>query len=301
MDGQSFHTSLLGGFRKKDVIRYLAAEKQRQEAELNQLREKQLELERSTAAEKQEEQTSRWKTEALQARIAALQEENAAQAQELEALRAEQQTQDGRTMEVETLRARIRTLEAGQASGDALRQCREELEKQRQRADALEEELRLRQNAPEESLSETHLRELCRRLEQSLELLDKAMDGPRTMICYPVSEEDRALLIRYGVVPEHLPEHLPERSVPEEEPAPEVCEAPEQPSEASAETAVEASEESPAMPEEPVEETPEAPAETPTEMPADAPTEEPAEASKKPETSDEPVSRLLERVRGWRK
>ena len=37
MDRQSFHTSLLGGFRKKDVVAYLAEERQRQRQELEEL------------------------------------------------------------------------------------------------------------------------------------------------------------------------------------------------------------------------------------------------------------------------
>lgn len=288
MDGQSFHTSLLGGFRKKDVIRYLAAEKQRQEEELNQLRNRQQEMQQ-TLAEASENQAGGWQEEALQAQIAALQEENALQAQELA-----------------TLRARIRVSEGGKPDADALRKCQEELAAQRQRADALEEQLRLQQNAETpapDALPEARLRELCRRLEQSLELLDKAMDGPRTMICYPVSEEDRALLIRYGVVPEHLPKAVlqekqasaPE-TVPETAPEEEAF-LPEPSEDAPAEMPEEPSE---ALPEEILEETPEEISEAPSEEAPEI-SAEPAIMPEAAESADEAVSRLLERVRGWRK
>lgn len=294
MDGQSFHTSLLGGFRKKDVIRYLAAEKQRQEEELNQLRNRQQEMQQ-TLAEASENQAGGWQEEALQAQIAALQEENALQAQELA-----------------TLRARIRVSEGGKPDADALRRCQEELAAQRQRADALEEQLRLQQNAETpapDTLPEAHLRELCRRLEQSLELLDKAMDGPRTMICYPVSEEDRALLIRYGVVPEHLPESaLQEKQASAPETAPEAEELPLEMPETEA-SLPEPSEDAPAeMPEVPSEALPEEILEETPEEISEAPSEEAPEISAEPaimpeaaESADEAVSRLLERVRGWRK
>lgn len=294
MDGQSFHTSFLGGFRKKDVIRYLAEEKRRQEEELEQLRSRQQEMQQNIT-EAGENPADRLQAEALQAQLSALQEENALQAQELAALRA-----------------RIRLSEGGKPDDDALRKCQEELAVQRQRADALQEQLRLQQNAEEtkaEALPEARLRELCYKLEQSLELLDKAMDGPRTMICYPVSEEDRALLIRYGVVPEHLPESVLQEKkaqAPEIEPeimpeiVPEIVpetvpeelplEMPEEPSEV--------------LPEEILEETPEA---VPEEVRQEI-FEEPPEVSSEPaslpdasESADEAVSRLLERVRGWRK
>lgn len=294
MDGQSFHTSLLGGFRKKDVIRYLAAEKQRQEEELNQLRNRQQEMQQ-TLAEASENQAGGWQEEALQAQIAALQEENALQAQELA-----------------TLRARIRVSEGGKPDADALRRCQEELAAQRQRADALEEQLRLQQNAETpapDALPEARLRELCRRLEQSLELLDKAMDGPRTMICYPVSEEDRALLIRYGVVPEHLPKAvLQEKQASAPETVPEEEELPLEMPETEA-SLPEPSEDAPAeMPEEPSEALPEEILEETPEEISEAPSEEVPEISAEPaimpeaaESADEAVSRLLERVRGWRK
>lgn len=284
MDGQSFHTSFLGGFRKKDVIRYLAEEKRRQEEELEQLRSRQQEMQQNPG-EARENPADRLQAEALQAQLSALQEENALQAQELAALRA-----------------RIRLSEGGKPDDDALRKCQEELAAQRQRADALQEQLRLQQNAEEpkaDTLPEARLRELCYKLEQSLELLDKAMDGPRTMICYPVSEEDRALLIRYGVVPEHLPESaLQEKKAPAPEIVPEVEPLPEElPLEMPEELPEEPSE---ALPEEILEETPEV---LPEEIFEEPPTisAEPASLPDASESADEAVSRLLERVRGWRK
>lgn len=247
MDRQSFHTSLLGGFRKKDVVAYLAEERQRQRQELEELQDKLTAMERAATETETQDQTSRQQAEELQAQLEALQEENRQQAEELETLRAAaDRSRTVRDMELETLRARIRTLEAGQNTPRELQQSRLALEEQRQRADRLEEELRQLQNAKVVGADrEEQLRVLCRRLERSLELLDRAMDGPHHMVCYPVTEEDKTLLRQSGVILGSVPQ------------------------------------ETPAQPEEP----------------------QPAQPDKKPpdEPGDATVSRLMEKVRGWRK
>lgn len=247
MDRQSFHTSLLGGFRKKDVVAYLAEERQRQRQELEELQEKLAALEHSAADTESQDRAGRQQAEELQAQLEALQEENRQQAEELETLRAAaDRSRTVRDMELETLRARIRTLEAGQNTPRELQQSRQALEEQRQRADRLEEELRQLQNAKVVGADrEEQLRVLCRRLERSLELLDRAMDGPHHMVCYPVTEEDKTLLRQSGVILGSVPQ------------------------------------ETPAQPAEP----------------------QPAEPGKKPpeEPGDATVSRLMEKVRGWRK
>ena len=247
MDRQSFHTSLLGGFRKKDVVAYLAEERQRQRQELEELQDKLTAMERAAAETETQDQTSRQQAEELQAQLEALQEENRQQAEELETLRAAaDRSRTVRDMELETLRARIRTLEAGQNTPRELQQSRQALEEQRQRADRLEEELCQLQNAKVVGADrEEQLRVLCRRLERSLELLDRAMDGPHHMVCYPVTEEDKTLLRQSGVILGSVPQ------------------------------------ETPAQPAEP----------------------QPAQPDKKPpeEPGDATVSRLMEKVRGWRK
>lgn len=247
MDRQSFHTSLLGGFRKKDVVAYLAEERQRQRQELEELQEKLAALEHSAADTESQDRAGRQQAEELQAQLEALQEENRQQAEELETLQAAaDRSRTVRDMELETLRARIRTLEAGQNTPRELQQSRLALEEQRQRADRLEEELRQLQNAKVVGADrEEQLRVLCRKLERSLELLDRAMDGPHHMVCYPVTEEDKTLLRQSGVILGSVPQ------------------------------------ETPAQPAEP----------------------QPAEPDKKPpeEPGDATVSRLMEKVRGWRK
>ena len=247
MDRQSFHTSLLGGFRKKDVVAYLAEERQRQRQELEELQEKLTALEHSAADTESQDRAGRQQAEALQAQLEALQEENRQQVEELETLRAAaDRSRTVRDMELETLRARIRTLEAGQNTPRELQQSRQALEEQRQRADRLEEELRQLQNAKVVGADrEEQLRVLCRRLERSLELLDRAMDGPHHMVCYPVTEEDKTLLRQSGVILGSVPQ-----------------------------------------------ETPTQPAEPQPAQPDKKPPEEPGDAT---------VSRLMEKVRGWRK
>ena len=252
MDRQSFHTSLLGGFRKKDVVAYLAEERQRQRQELEELQEKLAALEHSAADTESQDRAGRQQAEELQAQLEALQEENRQQAEELETLRAAaDRSRTVRDMELETLRARIRTLEAGQNTPRELQQSRQALEEQRQRADRLEEELRQLQNAKVVGADrEEQLRVLCRRLERSLELLDRAMDGPHHMVCYPVTEEDKTLLRQSGVILGSVPQ------------------------------------ETPAQPAEPQPEEPQPAAQD------EKPTEEPGDAT---------VSRLMDKVRGWRK
>ena len=211
MDRQSFHTSLLGGFRKKDVVAYLAEERQRQRQELEELQEKLAALEHSAADTESQDRAGRQQAEELQAQLEALQEENRQQAEELETLRAAaDRSRTVRDMELETLRARIRTLEAGQNTPRELQQSRLALEEQRQRADHLEEELRQLQNAKAVGADrEEQLRVLCRKLERSLELLDRAMDGPHHMVCYPVTEEDKTLLRQSGVILGSVPQETP--------------------------------------------------------------------------------------------
>ena len=223
------------------------SDEQRQRQELEELQEKLAALEHSAADTESQDRAGRQQAEALQAQLEALREENRQQAEELETLRAAaDRSRTVRDMELETLRARIRTLEAGQNTPRELQQSRLALEEQRQRADRLEEELRQLQNAKVVGADrEEQLRVLCRRLERSLELLDRAMDGPHHMVCYPVTEEDKTLLRQSGVILGSVPQ------------------------------------ETPAQPEEP----------------------QPAEPDKKPpeEPGDATVSRLMEKVRGWRK
>lgn len=284
MEGQSFHTSLLGGFRKKDVIRYLAEEKRRQEETLAQLREKLEDMEQSASAPAAE-QTERWKNEALQARIAELQAENDRQAQQLQSLRdaAERCVQQAR--EMDALRDQLHGLENAREENtdtDALAAARE-------RCAQLEAQLEQLQSRGV-STQEERLHSLCGKLEQVLELLDKAADGPRHVICYPVSPEEQELL---------LGTNLAARTVEAEPETTETPEVPEELSEMQEEAPEEAPEE-PALPEEPEapEEVPQETA-TPEEMPNEIPEETPE--TEHPQSGDEPVSRLMERVRGWRR
>lgn len=287
MEGQSFHTSLLGGFRKKDVIRYLAEEKQRQEETLAQLREKLEDMEQSASASAAD-QTERWKNEALQARIAELQAENDRQAQQLQSLRDAAERCVRQAREMDALRDQLHGLEnAREESTDA-----DALAAAQERCAQLEAQLEQLQSRGV-SAQEERLHSLCGKLEQVLELLDKAADGPRHVICYPISPEERELL---------LGTNLAARTVEAEPETAETAEAPESP-EALPEMPEEIPEkqpEEPALPEEPeapeeIPQEPAAPEETPEEVPEETPETE------HPQSGDEPVSRLMERVRGWRR
>lgn len=66
MEGRNFHTALMGGFRKKDVIRYLAEEKRLQEEQVEALRRGQAELEQQLDEARTDNGANRLLNEELQ-------------------------------------------------------------------------------------------------------------------------------------------------------------------------------------------------------------------------------------------
>ena len=69
MENRNFHTALIGGFRKKDVISYMAEEKRQQEELLEELRSSQTELERQLEDARLSDDSNRLLSEDLQEEV----------------------------------------------------------------------------------------------------------------------------------------------------------------------------------------------------------------------------------------
>ena len=74
MEGRNFHTALVGGFRKKDVVNYLAEEKRLQQEQVQDLRQQLETLERELETARTDSGANRLLTEELQQRQTELQQ-----------------------------------------------------------------------------------------------------------------------------------------------------------------------------------------------------------------------------------
>ena len=75
MEGRNFHTALIGGFRKKDVISYLAEEKRLQEEHVEELRRNQVELEQQLDEARTDSGANRLLNEGLQGEVEVLRQQ----------------------------------------------------------------------------------------------------------------------------------------------------------------------------------------------------------------------------------
>ena len=75
MEGRNFHTALIGGFRKKDVISYLAEEKRLQEEQVEELRRNQVELEQQLDEARTDSGANRLLNEGLQGEVEVLRQQ----------------------------------------------------------------------------------------------------------------------------------------------------------------------------------------------------------------------------------
>ena len=215
MENRNFHTSLLGGFRKKDVVSFLAEEKSRQDSALQDLQQQldeaegqlqRLMEERDRALEQAQElrqqlQDVRDGQEELEERLndAALREQAMAsqsaqsQAEYLQAMEENRRLED----RLEAAEARVRELEArpepcvpavDMAELDGLReQLLAEQQKTRELA-ALLQQPQSRSCAGE---SMDQLWSLCGKMERTLGQMERMLDGPYRMTCYPEPPADR--------------------------------------------------------------------------------------------------------------
>lgn len=153
VEGYQFHTALLGGFRKRDVVRYLAEEKRLQEEKLEELRQQVSQLEGQLDEARTDGSADRLLSQELQTERETLLRQQS---------QLEQQAQENRERE-EALRQSLETQQAQQA---------QELSQR----DALRAELEAQLAREQEALS---------RKEAELEELRRAVEAGR--------EENRAL------------------------------------------------------------------------------------------------------------
>ena len=237
MENRNFHTSLVGGFRKKDVVNFLSAEKSRQDAALEDLRkqleeaegqlqrlmnERDLALEQVRAlrleeAELREQLGNAFREqESLEERLseAALREQAMASQSALSQAEALQLSEEN-----DRLQARVEELESRPepiptVDPAELNSLREQLEAERQRTEELAELLRQQpQSTGGSGQRMDQLWSLCGKMERTLGQMERMLDGPYRMTCYPEPPAPRC---------EAEPAPQEEIFVPVEEPAPEV-------------------------------------------------------------------------------
>lgn len=237
MENRNFHTSLVGGFRKKDVVNFLSAEKSRQDAALEDLRkqleeaegqlqrlmnERDLALEQVRAlrleeAELREQLGNAFREqESLEERLseAALREQAMASQSALSQAEALQLSEEN-----DRLQARVEELESRPEPIPAvdpaeLNSLREQLEAERQRTEELAELLRQQpQSTGGSGQRMDQLWSLCGKMERTLGQMERMLDGPYRMTCYPEPPAPRC---------EAEPAMQEEIFIPVEEPASEV-------------------------------------------------------------------------------
>ncbi len=217
MEARNFHTALLGGFRKKDVVAYLAEEKRLQEGQLDELRRAVGELEGQLAEAVARQESDLAYSSGLQSRLAELQEQldterearglaehqltlTNAEKGELERRLAQTEAEladAGKrdlsvrlTLEnkIDELQARLMQAEARpQAADDSgeLRQLRQALQQEQARAALLEGQLAAQAADRSEGENTDQLWALCGKMERTIRQMEQMLDGPYRMTCYP--------------------------------------------------------------------------------------------------------------------
>ena len=197
MENRNFHTAFLGGFRKKDVVNFLAEDKRRQEKILQELNG-QLEEAAEQIRELMEQRDNA--LEQVQALCAQREELQAAlEAARQESVQLETARQENARLESELQRQNIRNgdLQAQLAQlqeqldarpevdPEELQSLREELQAARLRAEALDARLREQPQSVGSTQSTDQLWNLCGKMERTLRQMERLLDGPYRMTCYP--------------------------------------------------------------------------------------------------------------------
>ena len=197
MENRNFHTAFLGGFRKKDVVNFLAEDKRRQEENLQELngqleeaaeqirelmeqRDNALEQVQALCAQREELQV-----ELEAARQESVQLETARQ--ENARLESELQQQNIRNGDLQAQLAQLQEqLDARpEVDPEELQSLREELQAARLRAEALDARLREQPQSKGGAQSTDQLWNLCGKMERTLRQMERMLDGPYRMTCYP--------------------------------------------------------------------------------------------------------------------
>ena len=197
MENRNFHTAFLGGFRKKDVVNFLAEDKRRQEESLQELNG-QLEEAAEQIRELMEQRDNA--LEQVQALCAQREELQAAlEAARQESVQLETARQENARLESELQRQNIRNgdqqaqlaqlqeqLDARpEVDPEELQSLREELQAARLRAEALDARLREQPQTMGSVQSTDQLWNLCGKMERTLRQMERMLDGPYRMTCYP--------------------------------------------------------------------------------------------------------------------
>lgn len=224
MENRNFHTALLGGFRKKDVVNFLAEDKRQHEAELKDLqeqleeaeaqiksvmeqrdvaqetmlvlRQEQVELQALLEEQKEENRQLRAKNEEARAEVQSMQAEAQARIAELETDLKSATVRNGqleKMVQEKQIAKRYHLNAVGEDPGAAalakeLQTLREQLEAERKRAEALAAKVS-QTRQPAEGMDQ--LWNLCGKMERTLQQMERLMDGPYRMTCYPEPMEKR--------------------------------------------------------------------------------------------------------------
>ena len=197
MENRNFHTAFLGGFRKKDVVNFLAEDKRRQEENLQELNG-QLEEAAEQIRELMEQRDNALEQvqalcaqrEELQAELEAARQESVqleTARQESARLEAELQRQNIRNGDLQAQLAQLQEqLDARpEVDPEELQSLREELQAARLRAEALDARLREQPQSKGGAQSTDQLWNLCGKMERTLRQMERMLDGPYRMTCYP--------------------------------------------------------------------------------------------------------------------
>ena len=197
MENRNFHTAFLGGFRKKDVVNFRAEDKRRQEESLQELNG-QLEEAAEQIRELMEQRDNALEQvqalcaqrEELQAELEAARQESVqleTARQESARLEAELQRQNIRNGDLQAQLAQLQEqLDARpEVDPEELQSLREELQAARLRAEALDARLREQPQSVGSTQSTDQLWNLCGKMERTLRQMERMLDGPYRMTCYP--------------------------------------------------------------------------------------------------------------------
>ena len=197
MENRNFHTAFLGGFRKKDVVNFLAEDKRRQEKSLQELNG-QLEEAAEQIRELMEQRDNALEQvqalcaqrEELQAALEAARQESVqleTARQENARLESELQRQNRRNGDLQAQLAQLQEqLDARpEVDPEELQSLREELQAARLRAEALDARLREQPQSKGGAQSTDQLWNLCGKMERTLRQMERMLDGPYRMTCYP--------------------------------------------------------------------------------------------------------------------
>lgn len=232
MESRNFHTALIGGFRKKDVVGYLAEEKRLQEAQVEELRRSQAELEQQLDEVRTSDGANRQLSEELQAEVETLRQQLELTRADLDTAREAQHLAESRLTQAEGDRLALEErLAAAQQQNQSLNaenhQLRETVEELLARPDVrkenealraqLESQLRQLASRKEESGSADQLWALCGKMERTIRQMEQMLDGPYHMTCYPgepFAEKAAAPIFEEPEEPSEEPAERPAKARP---------------------------------------------------------------------------------------